>query len=110
MGKAEGRVESFLVKTAAAHGCLCPKFTSPGTNGMPDRIVIGHGKTFFIEVKAPGEKPRADQRLRIKELQAHGAYAVWMDTCGQVDAFFTEWKNNRYRKLPDMEGNGWKDN
>ena len=49
MGKAEGYVEDYLIKQAKAHNHLCFKFISPGIDGVPDRILIGNGKTIFIE-------------------------------------------------------------
>lgn len=63
-------VERTLVSCVKERGWFAPKFTSPGTAGMPDRIIIlPGGKTAFIEVKAPGQKPRPIQKRRIQQLQ-----------------------------------------
>lgn len=55
----EKTVERKLVQAVRAEGGICPKFTSPGFDGMPDRIcLMKNGRMAFIEVKAPGKKPR----------------------------------------------------
>ena len=54
MGKPEGLIEDYLGKIAHEHGFLYYKFTSPAHSGVPDRILIGHGKTVFVELKRPG--------------------------------------------------------
>ena len=39
------------------YGGICPKFVSPGYDGMPDRIVLlPKGKFAFVEVKAKNKK------------------------------------------------------
>ena len=59
---AESELEAKVRKYATSKGCLFWKFTSPGTNGVPDRIIIGPGgQMAFLELKAPGEKPSAQQ-------------------------------------------------
>ena len=43
-------------------GALCLKWTSPGFNGVPDRIILLPGaKVVFVETKKPGEKERKRQ-------------------------------------------------
>ena len=84
----ETDIEQYLKKTAEAHGYLCYKFKSPGTNGVPDRILIGHGETFFVETKRPGEKPRRLQKTIIKDMKAHGATVLIIDTIEQIDNLF----------------------
>ena len=54
----EKQIEQRLVKAVKAQGGLCPKLVSPGTDGMPDRMVLlPDSHMGFVEVKAPGEKP-----------------------------------------------------
>ena len=66
----EKTVESAFTIAVKAKGGLAVKFTSPGFNGMPDRLVMfPGGKIGFVEVKAPGETPRPLQRSRLKLLQ-----------------------------------------
>lgn len=73
--KPEETVETYLRNQAEKLGFLCYKFTSPGNNGVPDRILVGHGKTFFIETKAPGEVPRKLQQKVINKINTHGGQA-----------------------------------
>ena len=57
----ERELEKQLIDEVKRRGGLCEKWTS-GTVGWPDRIVIlPDGKVGFVEVKRPGEKPRAIQ-------------------------------------------------
>ena len=58
----EKTIEQKLAAAVKKYGGICPKFTSPGFDGMPDRIVLmPNGKMAFVEVKAPGEKPRLER-------------------------------------------------
>lgn len=46
-------------------GGLAPKFTSPGFDGVPDRLILlPGGKVAFIELKAPGKTLRPLQVRR----------------------------------------------
>ena len=52
-------IEQKLVSEVKRRGGICPKWVSPGFDGMPDRIVLLPGRHFgLVEVKAPGERPR----------------------------------------------------
>ena len=49
----EKQVEQKLVQAVKARGGICPKFVSPGFDGMPDRIVLLPGRHFgFVEAVA----------------------------------------------------------
>lgn len=87
MGKPEGKVEKHLRDAAKARGYLCFKFASCGTNGVPDRIVIGNGRTVFVELKAPGETPRPNQLAMHRLMRKAGAEVWVIDTTEGVDAF-----------------------
>ena len=61
----EKTVEQKLVKAVRAAGGICPKWTAPGFDGLPDRIVLlPGGRMGFVEVKAPGKKARPLQESR----------------------------------------------
>lgn len=61
----EKKIEAKLTEAVRQRGGLAPKFTSPGFDGMPDRIVLmPGGHMAFVEVKAPGKKPRPLQAAR----------------------------------------------
>ena len=78
-------VEQALVKAVKAVGGICPKFVSPGFDGMPDRIVLLPGaKVGFVEVKAPGKRPRPLQRSRHELLKGLGFRVYVLDDPGQI--------------------------
>ena len=75
----EKQVEQKLVQAVKARGGICPKFVSPGFDGMPDRIVLLQGRHFgFVEVKAPGKTPRPLQvsRHRLMEKLGFSVYVL----------------------------------
>lgn len=78
-------IEQRLVKAVKARGGMCPKFTSPGMDGMPDRLVLlPQGHIGFVEVKAPGEKPRPLQIYRHKQLRQLGLQVYVLDHPEQI--------------------------
>lgn len=83
----EKAVEAKLVRAVKAKGGMCPKLVSPGTDGMPDRMVLlPHGKITFVEVKAPGEKPRPLQLRRHEQLRELGFRVSVLDDPVQIPA------------------------
>lgn len=81
----EKQIEEKLVKAVKTAGGMCPKLISPGTNGMPDRIVLlPGGKIIFVEVKAPGKKPRPLQLRRHRQLQVLGFQVFVLDDPDQI--------------------------
>ena len=78
-------IEQKLVKTVQKMGGLCPKFVSPGLDGMPDRLVLlPSGRLIFVEVKAPGKKPRPLQRLRHDQLRSLGFMVCTLDDLSRI--------------------------
>lgn len=88
MGKAEAVVENYLRDQAKAHDCLCFKFTPAGINGVPDRILIGYGKTVFVECKSDIGALRPQQKLRIRQMREAGAEVYVCNTRQLVDELF----------------------
>ena len=89
LGKArpprEKYLEQKLVKAVKAAGGMCPKFVSPGMSGMPDRLVLlPGGRLSFVEVKAPGRKPRPLQTYRHDQLRALGFPVFVLDDPEQI--------------------------
>ena len=69
----EQEIELQLVMAVKKMGGRAVKFMSPGFDGMPDRLVLlPGGKCGFVEVKAPGKKPGALQRVRHEMLKELG--------------------------------------
>lgn len=87
----EKTIEQRLVKAVKnAHG-LCLKFISPGINGVPDRIVLlPKGKMAFIELKAPGKKPRDLQKRRLKQLSNLGFLCYVVDHADMIGGIIDE--------------------
>ena len=84
----ESKIEKKLVSVVRKHGGRCLKFVSPGNAGVPDRIVMmPHGKIYFVELKAPGEKPRPLQIAIHEEFAAMGFKVEVIDTLEGVEAF-----------------------
>ena len=82
----ERTVEQALTRAVQAHGGLCWKFTSPGLAGVPDRIIVlPGGHVGFVEVKAPGQKPRPIQTHRLNQLRALGIPALVVDHPDQIE-------------------------
>ena len=87
----EKRIEKRLMKAVRQSGGLCPKFVSPGTAGMPDRIVmLPGGQLAFVEVKAPGKKPRPLQLYRHSQLRALGFDVFVVDKPEQIGEVLRE--------------------
>lgn len=81
----EKSIEEKLVKAVKTAGGVCWKFTAPGTAGVPDRIVLmPGGRIAFVEVKAPGKKPRPLQLSRHKTLRTFGFNVFVLDSPDQI--------------------------
>ena len=81
----EKTIEQKLVTAVKKHGGICPKFVSPGFDGMPDRLLLlPHGRFAFVEVKAPGEKPRPLQLARHRLLRRLGFTVYVLDSEEQI--------------------------
>ena len=82
----ERDVEKYLIQQVKKSGGLCMKFVSPGMDGVPDRLCLfPGGKMKFVEVKAPGEKPRALQLARHNQLEKMGFPVAVIDLKEQVE-------------------------
>lgn len=82
----EKQIERELVKEVGKHGGICPKFVSPGTNGMPDRLVLlPEGRIGFAETKALGKRPRPIQRKRHRQLRALGFQVFVLDSREKIE-------------------------
>ena len=87
----EKTVERKLVEAVRKMGGICPKWVSPGFDGMPDRIVLLPGaKIGFVEVKAPGKKPRPLQVSRHGLLRKLGFRVYVLDEPEQIGGILDE--------------------
>lgn len=82
----EKEVELALVKEVRKRGGISPKFVSPGTAGMPDRLVLlREGRMAFVELKAPGKRMRPLQEKRKRQLEALGYKVYCIDEAGEIE-------------------------
>ena len=81
----EKNIELKLVMEVKKKNGLALKLVCPGFYGMPDRIVLLQGgKTGFVEVKAPGKKPRELQIVRHRQLRKLGFKVFVLDDKNQI--------------------------
>lgn len=87
----ENEIEQKLALQAKKMGGMAVKFTSPGLDGVPDRIVLLPGrKIAFVELKAPGKKPRPLQVKRMRQLKALGFPVYVVDGVEQIGGVLDE--------------------
>ena len=87
----ESTVERHLREEAKKRDGLALKFVSPGMNGVPDRIVLmPDGKMAFVELKAPGKKPRPLQLKRKRTLERLGFPVYVVDNIEQIGGILDE--------------------
>lgn len=85
MGKPEAFVENYLRDKCKKAGFLCYKFTSPGTSGVPDRVICYQDGVCFVECKRPGGRPTELQVKRINDIRALGIDACIIDNRDKVN-------------------------
>ena len=87
----EKTIEQKFREAVKAAGGLAVKFTSPGFDGVPDRLaLLPDGKMAFVEVKAPGEKPRPLQLSRHRLLRRLGFKVYVLDDESQIGGIIDE--------------------
>ena len=81
----ERDIERKLVMETVRRRGVALKFVSPGCIGVPDRIVmLPDGKMGFVELKAPGKKPRPIQVRRIQQMRKMGFKVFVIDDAEQI--------------------------
>ena len=84
----ERKIEKELVARVKAMGGIAPKFTSPGFDGMPDRLVLlPRGKMAFVELKAPGKKLRKLQIAAHRVIHGFGLEVSVVSSLEEVKTF-----------------------
>ena len=81
----ERQIEQRLVTETRKRGGMALKFVSPSFAGMPDRLILlPDGKMAFVEVKAPGQKPRPLQVKRHAMLRKLGFKVFFLDAASDI--------------------------
>lgn len=66
----ESRIEAKASDYAKSLGMMTLKLNVKGQSGWPDRLYVWNGHVWFIEFKAPKQKPRPLQEHVINQLKA----------------------------------------
>lgn len=87
----ESQIERRLVEGVKRLGGMCLKFVSPGTLGVPDRIIItAKGRVIFVELKTETGRLTKIQRYVIGEIQKRGADARVVKGIDEVKELLAE--------------------
>ena len=87
----EKQIENKLASEVKKAGGIALKFVSPSFNGMPDRLVLlPDGHIAFVELKAPGKKPRLLQLARHRLLRSLGFRVYVIDSVEQIGGMLDE--------------------
>ena len=87
----ETQIERHLVEGVKKLGGLCYKFVSPGTQGVPDRIIItAQGKVIFTELKTDRGVLSAIQKYIIGQMLKRHADVRVLYGLKQVKALLAE--------------------
>lgn len=87
----EKDIEVYLREKVKKAGGKAYKFESPGNDGVPDRLVLFPGnRIYFVELKAPGKKPRPLQLKQMRAISGYGCNVRVIDSKAGVDAFVEE--------------------
>ena len=83
----EKNFQAACIKAARTKGWICYKFASPARRGVPDVLMIRHGRVVFVEFKNPNGRGRLSP-LQVKEIdtmRAAGAEVHVIDNWSDFD-------------------------
>lgn len=101
----EKKIESALVGACTTEGWQPIKLNSSSCRGLPDRLILmPDGRVVFVELKAPGKKPRALQKLCHRKLTSLGFKVYVIDSIEQIGGFVDEIRSTQ------LSGNGNSEN
>lgn len=90
----EKELERLFVQEVRKAGGNAYKFVSPGQTGVPDRLVVFPGNHIgFVELKAPGKKPRPDQRYQQRKLVDYDCFVTNLDNPEAIEGVIRKIKN-----------------
>ena len=96
----EKTIERKLTVAVKKAGGIAVKFVSPSFDGMPDRLVLQpEGLIAFVELKAPGKRPRPLQEARHRLLRSLGFKVYVIDKPEQIGGMLDELQAAR---LPEL--------
>lgn len=91
----ESKVEERLRVGLEGKGFKVLKLTCPGTNGVPDRMILrpkwSPGPPRYVELKAPKQHEARLQEIIREDWRERGALVLdTVDTYAKVDALITD--------------------
>lgn len=87
----EKDIENYLRDEIKKIGGAAYKWVSPGTAGVPDRIVLlPYGQLWFVELKAPGNGLTKLQQVMRKKLEGLGYRYAVLDSYQAVTRFVAQ--------------------
>ena len=87
----EKEIERYLIRGVKQMGGLCFKFVSPGTAGVPDRIILTKtGRVIFAELKTDTGVLSKLQRYVIQTMTARNADVRVLKGLDDVKSFLLE--------------------
>ncbi|MGM9540137.1 VRR-NUC domain-containing protein [Anaerovibrio sp.] len=87
----EKQIEQKLIKGVKNLGGMCLKFVSPGTAGVPDRIVLTKtGRVIFVELKTDTGSLTKLQKYVIGRMKSRNADVRVLKGLDEVKNFLSE--------------------
>ncbi len=84
----EKSIETRLRENIKKRGGVAFKFTSPSTDGVPDRLVcLPVNRFYLVETKAPGQRLRPTQKIIRDMLALMGITVHIVDSYEKLDDF-----------------------
>jgi hypothetical protein len=97
----EAKVVQRIKALVKSYGGEVRKVEWSGRRCAPDLLVLMPGHHFFVEVKAPGEKPRPEQVREHERLRVAGFDVFVSD--GDLEPIENELKTSRLMRRPNNE-------
>ena len=89
----ENSIEKRLVTEVERVGGWCLKLPAIHNAGLPDRLCLfPGGEVVFVELKAPGKKPRKIQLFIHNKLRGLGFRVEVVDTPEQIETIINEYE------------------
>lgn len=82
----ERDIEDYLVERVRKLGGEVRKVRWVGRRGAPDRLVVLPERAIWVELKAPGQKPKPHQTREHARLMRLGQTVAVIDSLDGVDA------------------------
>lgn len=78
----ESSIEKFLLNLCRKNDIFITKET--GLNGIPDRLLLYDGRSWYVELKRPGKKPTDLQKAVAQKIRRHGGITLWASSYDDV--------------------------